>query len=359
MTRRGLLLLGALALIPAIRLAPLTPASRLPKELSGPDFWTLSTELSEPDGYFRSDNLVSNEMFMQRVIPELTKTVKPGRAYLGVGPEQNFTYMAAVKPAMAFIVDVRRGNLQLHLMYKALFELSADRAEFVSRLFSLKRPAGLGRKSTVQEIFTAYNDPRLRGDDLYRQNIAAIRGVFQKKRIAVPEDDLAGIERVYEEFFTRGLSIHYEVTPGSAGSFPTYVELMVATDDASIPRSYLATDENFAAIKDLHRRNLIVPVVGNFGGPKAIRAVGTYLKRHYASVGAFYVSNVEQYLVREGGFERFCASVATLPLEAASSFIRSERGGFPPRGPRGPGGFGAAFTSQLHRIRDEVKSCGR
>ena len=99
------------------------------------------TELSEADGFFRSDNLVSNELFMQRVIPDLTRIVKPGRVYLGVGPEQNFTYIAAIKPAMAFIIDVRRGNLQLHLMYKALFELSSDRADFVSRLFSLKRPA--------------------------------------------------------------------------------------------------------------------------------------------------------------------------------------------------------------------------
>ena len=171
MTRRALVLLAGFALLPAIRYAPVAPAyeppaSRLPKALTGQDFSKLSAELSEPDGYFRSDNLVSNEVFMQRVVPALMKIVKPGRLYLGVGPEQNFTYMAAVKPAMAFIVDIRRGNLQLHLMYKALFELSVDRAEFVSRLFSLRRPAGLGRHSTVEEIFTAYNDPGLRSDEV-------------------------------------------------------------------------------------------------------------------------------------------------------------------------------------------------
>jgi hypothetical protein len=41
-----------------------------------------------------------------------------------------------VKPKIAFIVDIRRQNLIEHLMYKALFELSADRAEFISRLLS-------------------------------------------------------------------------------------------------------------------------------------------------------------------------------------------------------------------------------
>ena len=113
--------------------------------------------------------------------PTLTRIVKPGRVYLGVGPEQNFTYIAAIKPAMAFIIDVRRGNLQLHLMYKALFELSADRADFVSRLFSLKRPAGLDRKSSVQSIFTAYTDPRLRSPELYKQNVSAIRRLLLEK----------------------------------------------------------------------------------------------------------------------------------------------------------------------------------
>ena len=71
----------------------------------------MSGELSEPNGYFRSDNLVSNEIQFQHVIPDLAKAARPGRVYLGVGPEQNFTYIAALKPSMAFIVDVRRGNL--------------------------------------------------------------------------------------------------------------------------------------------------------------------------------------------------------------------------------------------------------
>ena len=63
--------------------------------------------------------------------------------YLGVGPEQNFPYIIALKPGMAIIFDMRRGNLHEHLLYKAMFELSNDRADFLSRLFSRARPAGL------------------------------------------------------------------------------------------------------------------------------------------------------------------------------------------------------------------------
>ena len=108
--------------------------------------------MSEPNGYFRSDNLLSNEIWFQWVIPDLVDAEPPGGVYLGVGPEQNFTYIAALKPKMVFIIDIRRGNLHMHLMYKALFELSADRADFVSRLFTKPRPPGLAAKSTATEL---------------------------------------------------------------------------------------------------------------------------------------------------------------------------------------------------------------
>src|SRR6266478_3069863 len=135
----------------------------------------LSSELSESNGSFRSDNLLSNEVWLQYVIPALTDVAKPGRAYMGVGPEQNFTYIVALQPQMAFIIDVRRGNLDLHLMYKALFELSADRAEFVSRLFARKLPEGLTAKSTGAEIFEAFVGLE-RSEAIYNDNLKAIRG---------------------------------------------------------------------------------------------------------------------------------------------------------------------------------------
>jgi hypothetical protein len=366
MLRRTLLLIATLALVPALWLLPpalsaQSATSRLPVRQSGQELYTLMTQLSEPDGFFRSDNLVSNELYMQKVVPDLARLVRPGRVYLGVGPEQNFTYMAATKPSMAFIVDVRRGNLRLHLMYKAIFELAADRADFVSRLFSLKRPAGLTRKSSVQEIVAAYSDPMLRSAELYKQNAAAMRQVYIRKNgLGLAAEDLQGIEEIYQTFFKRGLDIRYEITPGSGGSFPTYAELLVASDGASIPRGFLATEENFAVIKDLHGRNLVVPVVGNFAGPKAIRAIGKYLKSRNALVGAFYVSNVEQYLNRDGLLDEFCASAASLPIDESSAFIRSERG-FGSGGGRASarGGFGGNFSSQVINMLSEVRACTR
>src|SRR5580765_4319972 len=113
---------GFLATSPGLRAA----ADTLPARLTDQEFWKLSVDSSEPDGYFRSDNLLSNEIWFQYVIPDLVQRTKPGGVYLGVGPEQNFSYISAIKPKIVIINDVRRGNLHTQLMYKALFELSAD-----------------------------------------------------------------------------------------------------------------------------------------------------------------------------------------------------------------------------------------
>jgi hypothetical protein len=329
----------------------LTTAASLPARLGDEQFWRLVSESSEPGGVFRSDNLLSNELGFQFVIPELARTAKAGRVYLGVGPEQNFTYIVATRPAMAFIIDVRRGNRDLHLMYKALFELSADRAEFVSRLFSRTRPGGLPRTATAFEIFEAVSKVTS-NRALFTSNLQAINDRLVKKHgFALSTEDLEGIKYVYSAFFLYGPKIRYSSTSGFGGSAqPTYADLMTAADLDGQQRSYLATEDNFQFMKTLEARNMLVPIVGNFGGPKAIRAVGKYLKARNGMVAAFYLSNVEQYLRQDLIWDDFCANVSTLPLDETSTFIRSvRRGGMP--------GFG--LNSQLGNMSGEVKSCPR
>jgi len=326
-------------------------APSLPDRIADQDYWNLITESSEPDGEFRSDNLLSNEIFLQYVIPDLLRTAKPNRVYLGVGPEQNFTYIAALKPKMAFIVDIRRGNLQLHLMYKALFELSSDRVDFIFRLFSRKRPDNLTAKSTTQEIFTAL-DKTEASELLYKENLKVIQDHLMRKRhLALTSEDIKGIEYVYGTFSWFGPGLSYWSTGGRGGgrNAPTYWDLMVADDGKGQVRSFLSNEENFQVLKELHEKNLLVPVVGNFAGPKALRAVGRYIKERDSTVSAFYLSNVEQYLTREGTLYTFCANVATLPLDSTSTFIRSVR-----NNTYGPG---VGLDSELGNMMDEVKAC--
>lgn len=314
------------------------PAGALPDRIDNREFWRLVADSSEADGYFRSDNLTSNELLFQRVIPDLVTRNRSGNVYLGVGPEQNFTYIAAIRPAMAFIIDIRRGNLLVQLMYKALFELAKDRVEFASMLFSKPRPPGVGPDATAVQLFTALGEAPA-DEALYTRNLAAIKTHLTRTRgLPLSARDLDGVEYAYHAFFSRGFAVRYA---------PTYADLMTQTDGEGAARSYLASEANFDVVKELEARNLIVPIVGDFAGPKAIRSVGSYLKAHEASVAAFYLSNVEQYLYQDGKWAAFCRNVATLPLEPSSTFIRSSSGR----------GSGIGFVSRLGAMAGEVREC--
>jgi hypothetical protein len=298
----------------------------LPAQLSDKEFWELVSNLSEPGGFFHSENFVSNERSFQHVLSELGSVRQQGSAYVGVGPEQNFTYLLAVKPRIAFIVDIRRQNLVQHLMYKALFELSSDRAEFLSRLLQKSRPRGLGADSTVEQLFNAYSmtEPDA---GLLQENLRAIRARLIKDHgFTLSDEDEVSLERVVRAFGIGNLTydgpIPFRGTRTVTGMMPTFEELMMETDREGKHRSFLATERNFRMIRELHRKNLIVPVVGNFSGPHALRSVGQYLRRHGATVTAFYTSNVEQYLFMNQTWKDFYANVMTLPIEDGSVFIR-------------------------------------
>lgn len=356
--RAGVVVLVA-AMAAAICLrAPAIAAGAVPAHLTDQEFWSLVTELSEPGGSFRSENLLSNELRLQDVIPDLVRNAPRGRAYVGVGPEQNFTYIAAVQPSIAFVVDIRRGNLQLQLMYKALFELSSDRADFVSRLFSRRAPDGLGAEATAKQIFDAamFSESSVA---IYERTLKQIETQLTVKHaLPLTADDLKGVAHVLHAFYTFGPEINYSSMENDAGAAnsgnyrPTYAELMTATDSEGHPRSYLASEEAFAFVKALEAKNLVVPVVGDFAGPRALRAVGTYLKARAAIVSAFYVSNVEQYLRVERVWGSFCGNAARLPIDDASTFIRAGRGGRYARG-------GTALTHELTSMAVEVEGCDR
>jgi hypothetical protein len=304
--------------------APFLVAQDLPQQISDQAFWQMISEFSEPGGYFRSDNFISNETAFQYVIPALQQKIKPGGAYLGVGPDQNFTYIVALQPKIAFIVDIRRQNMLQHLLYKAIIELSRDRADFLALLFSRTRPNNLTAESSANDLLTAY--AKAPGNRiLLAENIAAIKDqLMERHGFTLDNDDQQGILYIYEAFFRAGPDITYSFPSTGVGGrlMPTYSELMLQTDGER-NRSYIASEENFQFLKQLEARNLIVPLVGDFGGAKALRAVGQYLKDHDATLSAMYTSNVEQYLFDSDAWLRFYPNVETFPLDSTSTFIRS------------------------------------
>ena len=322
----------------------------LPEKLTDQEFWQLSADLSEPNGQFQSDNLLSNELVFPRIVPDLIAKTKPGGVYLGVGPEQNFTYIAAMKPRMVFITDIRRGNLELQLMYKALFEMSADRAEFVSRLFTKPRPEGLTAESSAGDLMNAYWNVTTSDETTYNANLQAILNHLTKvHNFPLAQEDVDAIGAVYKAFYWYGPGMNYSaniaLSLGPTNRGVTYADLMSQSDTAGVGLSYLASEVKFQFLKELERKNMLVPVVGNFSGPKALRAVGAYLKEKGATVSAFYVSNVEMYLRRGGTWPDFCANVATMPLDEDSVFIRPSGAGGATIVFRGGGAGGGTFTT--------------
>jgi len=321
------------SLIVATTMLAATAPAPLPERLSDDEFWRLVTTFSESGGSFHSDNFTSNEPMFPDVVKELAAGPSGG-AYLGVGPEQNFNYIVALRPQVAFIVDIRRQAVMQHLLFKAVFELAADRADFISLLFSWPRPRDARPDLSIEAVWRLF--PATPGTDeaRYLENRKAIEDRLTKTHgFALTDADLTSLEYVYGAFFKFGSAINYA---SNSASYRTtgntnFAKLTTATDAAGTPRSFLATEETFKVVKDFETRNLIVPIEGDFAGPRAIRAIGDYLRQHGATVRAFYVSNVEQYLFNpaapggaevNGGWKAFYANVETLPLDATSVFLR-------------------------------------
>lgn len=363
-TRRGALALGAVLAIAAGTAAPglslaarfVTPAAQptLPERISDADFSAMMRDMSEPDGFFRSDNLVSNELTFQHAIPELQRMLGPGGVYLGVGPDQNFTYIAALQPKVAFIVDIRRGNQLQHLLYKALVESSPERGDFLARLFSRPRPPDATRDASIGALLAAF-DSVTADSMMFDRTMAEVRTrLVETHGFALGVEDLDGIEYVLRSFYDAGSALTYSFGRGLGGfgsfggygnrGMPSYGALMTQTDAEGVQHGYLASEEHYRRLRDVQERNLIIPVIGDFAGPKALRAVGEWLRTRSATVSVIYTSNVEQYLFRgdDGGepWRRYYDNVAGLPLDERSTFVRAAfnyagyRDYGQPRGPR-------------------------
>jgi hypothetical protein len=314
----ALLLIIPFSVSPAIR-----AADTLPNAITDAVFWKMISDFSETGGTFVFEMYMSNEVTFQTIIPDLLKVAPQGGVYLGVAPEQNFTYIATLRPRIAFIVDIRRENMIEMLMYKALFEISANRGEFLSRLFSRRpRSAQSDPQASVESLFDAMAGGR--GDAaFFAQNLQAIKDRLQKTHaFPLTAKDLRTIDDIYNLFYRGGPDASL-TTYGTS-----YRLLMRQTDTRGRNWNFLTTEQNFQFVRQMQQKNLIVPVVGDFAGPKAIRAVAKYLHDHGAVVSAFYVSNVEEYIASPRSvWTAYCRNIASLPLNASSTFIRFGRAG--------------------------------
>ena len=339
-------LFGTTATIAQPKPAAATP---LPEKLSATEFSRLIREFSEEGGEFHSDNLVSNETSYLHIVDKLKELGASGGAYIGVGPEQNFTYIAKTRPRIAFIIDLRRLAVVQHLLYKAIFQLSPTRAEFLSHLLSAPLVKGKAPAATasINEL-VAYFSTTTADEKLYVANLAEMRKLIAKDyQFAFTEQENQGLEYILKSFKEDGLTISYQLNNSFRGMyFPTLKEVITQTDLYGKQGGFLVSDEDYSFVRNLHLKNLIVPITGNFAGTKAFAAVGAYLRQHGLVVNTIYCSNVEQYLFEYQVFDGFAANIKKLPTNEQSLFIRSlsSRGRHPARV------TGHMFTSLLQRV---------
>lgn len=286
------------------------------------EFARLFRELSEPDRYFFSDNYVSNETSYLQVAPLLDRRARKGGAYIGVGPEQNFTYVSLLEPEIAFIVDIRRQNALQHLLFKAIFHQAKGRASFLALLLG-REPRSEVENASVAELLVhvekTTKPERAAFDRIHARLVTEITGVWKIPLSAKDQETLAATHRA---FFEGQLDLAFELHEANGRKYPKLRELLAADDPSGRARGFLATEPAFRSVQKLQQKNRVVPVVGDFAGEHALKAVAAELRRRDLPVNAFYVSNVEQYVMEPDKWRRYFANVDALPSDERSVFIR-------------------------------------
>jgi hypothetical protein len=308
--------------------------------------------LSEPSGYFDTDNLISNESSYLHVLPRLRAMGTRGGGYIGVGPDQNYSYIAAIRPRVAYLVDVRRDNLLQHLMFRSLFARSDSRLEYLCQWLGRRCPPDLDAwRERPVDTLARYLDSAPRDAALVRQVQAALAADARASGLPLSAADLATIRRFHDEFARDGLALRFTSHGRSPQDYyPSLRDLVVARDAEGRQGSYLASDDDWRYLKALHAANRVIPVVGNLAGTRALAGIARELRAAGEVVSAFYTSNVEFYLWGDGSFDAFARNVVALPRDGRSVIVRSFFNRF--REPHPLADPGHQSVQLLHRLDD-------
>lgn len=281
----------------------------------------LMGKLSESPGDFPSHNFVSNETSYLDAAKVLREPSMRGRAYVGVGPEQNLTYVGLMQPAIAYVVDIRRGNAVEHLVLRSCMERGKTRVDFVSALTSRRAPDSLlakGEQASVEEIAEAFRGAKPDAS-LRAEGRAAVDATMAKLGWVSTNADRGELAAILGAFEAKGMELAYSME-GSARKYPTLGSLLARSEgDAS---SFLAREETYRRVREFVVGNRLVPVVGDFAGDHALAAVGRDLAARGLKLGVFYTSNVEQYLFEGDKYWKFTANVRAMPRDDASVIVR-------------------------------------
>src|SRR4051812_3016541 len=215
--------------VPSTLVEPInSPTS--PESLYGKTF----LRLSEPAGYFPSENVVSNETSYLQVLDAIRREGVKGGAYIGVGPDQNFSYVAALKPRVAFMFDIRRDAMIEHQLFKAVFAMSRTRLEYLCVLLARPAPANVAdwKDSSIASL-VRFIDATNASVELAKSSEIAIEARARGFGIPLSDTDI-GILALYRSAFIRfGLDVQYSSLNGNmVSAMPAWRDLLLEVDRA-------------------------------------------------------------------------------------------------------------------------------
>ncbi len=269
--------------------------------------------------------LVSNETDYQNISSYFNETGTDNSVYIGVGPDQNYTYISLCSPKLAFIVDYRPDNQLLHLLFKAIFALSYNRVDYLSLLFSKpidksKTSGNIGLSKLVE--YFEYTD----GDSqLFDKNLTRILKKIQSFDNKLTLNEITKIRNIYSEFFQTHLNLRcrFPRKTSSGMPYPTYKDFLLSTDQNGYCHNFINNDNYFCYVKNKHEKNQILPITGDFSGLNTLSTIGSFCQKHNLLISTIYISNVEYRLLNDHLFESYMRNLKSLPINDRSIIIRT------------------------------------
>jgi hypothetical protein len=274
-------------------------------------------ELSGPETGPPADNLVSNEDSYPRVAGELNRLAPERTVYLGVGPDQNFSLIAAARPASAFILDHRRRNVRLHLLHKGLMTLAEDRAGYLSTLTARAPSRTIGNDAPVAQLVEAFRSTafdRARLDEAVGDVARVLKPVG-----VLADDEWPDLATIQARLAGPGVEARFL----ALRMYPTLARQVETTSRDGGPGHFLASEASYRLVRDLELRDRVIPIVGDFAGAESLTRLGGWLRREGQRIGVVYVSDVEFFLLRAGRFAAYIEGLARLPIAEGAVIVRT------------------------------------
>ncbi len=278
-------------------------------------YGAILAELSDRETGPAADNFVSNEDSYPRVTSEIARTVPPNTAYLGVGPDQNFTFIAHARPSLAVIVDYRKRNQLLHLLHKALFTLSENRVEYLS-LLTARKPQ-VANDASAEGLVTAFTKVEF---DRTQLEVASRRITEFLRPLSILSDaDWPTLQTIHARLAGPGMNARFLALT----MYPTFGKMIATPSRDNKSAHFLADERLYQVVRNTHRHDAILPLIGDFANGPCLTKLADFLRKSRQEIGLFYISDVEFFLLRAGKFANYIQNLERLPWARNAQIIRT------------------------------------